>query len=201
MTVDLIMELPLSDGYDAIMVVVDKFTKHAHFLPTTTHLSTEGAALLLCDNVWRHYGWPSTIISDRGTQFTAHFSQALNALLSIKTLLSTSYHPQTNGQTERVNQDLEQYLHLFTNFAQTDWNSWLAPAKFSYNNRIHSAMNYSPFFLEYSCYPCLPTDPLPGPVAVPAANNFYNSLADAHAAAHASLELAATLMKKYADCK
>ena len=200
-TVDLIVELPLSDGYDAIMVVVDKFTKRAHFLPTTTHLSAEGAALLFRDNVWRHHGWPSTIVSDRGTQFAAHFSQALNALLGIKTSLSTSYHPQTDGQTERVNQDLEQYLRLFTNFAQTDWNSWLALAEFAYNNRIHSATNYSPFFLEYGRHPRLPTDPLPAPVIVPAANDFYDSLADARTAAHASLEMAASLMKKYADRK
>jgi hypothetical protein len=82
-------------------------------------------------------------------QFVARFSHALNHLLGIETALSTAYHPQTDGRTEKINQELEQYLQLYTNFMQDDWADWLATAEFVYNNCEHSATGHSPFFLEY----------------------------------------------------
>ena len=107
---DLIVELPNSNGYDAVFVVVDRFTKRAHFIPTFTSLAASGAARLFRDHVWTQHGWPKKIISDRGQQFAAKFTLELNKLLGIQTALSTAYHPQTDGQTERTNQELEQYL-------------------------------------------------------------------------------------------
>jgi len=93
--------------------VVDKFIKIAHFVPTTERMSAEGLAQLFRDNVWKLHGLPDSIISDRGPQFVAEIMKELNCMLGIKTKLSTVFHPQIDGQTERMNQELEQYLRIF----------------------------------------------------------------------------------------
>ena len=110
---DFITKLPLVQGYDSILVVVDRFTKMAHFVPTTEKTTSEGLARLFRDNVWRLHGLPKSIISDRGPQFAAGLMRELNGMLGIKTKLSTAFHPQTNGQTERMNQELLQNLQMF----------------------------------------------------------------------------------------
>ena len=107
---DFITKLPLVQGYDAILVVVDKFTKMGHFIPTTEKTSAKGLARLFRDNVWKLHGLLDSIISDRGPQFAAGVMKELNCMLGIETKLSTAFHPQTDGQTERMNQELEQYL-------------------------------------------------------------------------------------------
>jgi len=107
---DFITKLPLAQGYDAILVVVDRLTKMAHFVPTTKRTSAEGLARLFRDNIWKLHGLPDSIISDRGPQFAAGIMKELNHMLGIETKLSTAFHPQTDGQTERMNQELEQYL-------------------------------------------------------------------------------------------
>jgi len=107
---DFITKLPLAQGYDAILVVVDRFTKMAHFVPTTERTSTEGLARLFRDNIWKLHGLPDSIVSDRGPQFVAGIMKELNRMLGIETKLSTAFHPQTDGQMERMNQELEQYL-------------------------------------------------------------------------------------------
>jgi len=88
-------------------------TKIVHFIPTTEKTSAEGLARLFRDSVWKLHGLPKSIISDRGPQFTAGLMRELNRMLGIKSKLLTASHPQTNGQTERVNQELEQYLRMF----------------------------------------------------------------------------------------
>ena len=90
---DFIMKLPLAQGYDAILVVVDRFTKMAHFVPTTKRTSTEGLARLFRDNIWKLHGLPDSIISDRGPQFAAGIMKELNCMLGIETKLSTAFHP------------------------------------------------------------------------------------------------------------
>ena len=107
---DFITKLPLAQGYDAILVVVDRFTKIAYFVPTTERMSTEGLARLFRDNIWKLHELPDSIISDRGPQFAVGIMRELNRMLGIETKLSTAFHPQTDGQTERMNQELEQYL-------------------------------------------------------------------------------------------
>jgi transposase InsO family protein len=109
-----IVELPESHGYDAIMCVVDSLTKRAHFIPTHTTINAEGTALLFLKEVWKHHGTPRVVVSDRGPQFIAAFTRELYKLLGIKLAMLTAYHPQTDGQTERVNQVLEGYLRIFT---------------------------------------------------------------------------------------
>ena len=115
---DFITKLLLAQGYNSILVVVDRFTKMAHFVPTTEKTMAEGLARLFRDNVWRLHRLPKSIISDRGPQFVAALMRELNEMLGIKTKLSTAFHPQTDGQTERMNQELEQYLWMFIDHCQ-----------------------------------------------------------------------------------
>jgi len=120
-----------------------------HFIPTTEKTSTEGLARLLGDNVWKLHGLPESIISDRGPQFAAGLMRKLNEMLGIKSKLSTVFHPQTDRQTERVNQELEQYLRIFINHRQEQWPEWLGTAEFAYNNKAHSSTRMSPFKANY----------------------------------------------------
>ena len=142
---DFIMKLPLVQGYDSILVVVDQFTKMVHFVSTTEKTRAEGLARLFRDNVWRLHGLPESIISDRGPQFTAGLMRELNEMLGIKTKLSTAFHPQTGRQTERMNQELEQYLRMFIDHCQDHWPEWLGMAEFAYNNKVHAGTKVSPF--------------------------------------------------------
>jgi len=140
---DFITKLPLAQGYNSALVV-DCFTKIAHFVPTTEKTTAEGLARLFRDNVWRLHGLPESIISDRGLQFVAGLMR-LNELLGIKTKLLTAFYPQTDGQTERINQELEQYLCMFIDHYQEQWLEWLGTAEFAYNNEVHTGTKVSPF--------------------------------------------------------
>jgi len=115
-SVDFITKLPLVQGYDLILVVVDRFTKMAHFVFTTEKTSAEELAQLFRDNIWKLHRLPNSIILDRGPQFVAGIMKELNRMLRIKTKLSIAFHLQTNGQTERMNQELEQYLCIFIDY-------------------------------------------------------------------------------------
>jgi transposase-like protein len=114
-SIDFIVELPESHGYDAIMCVVDSLTKCTHFIPMHTTINAEGTALLFFKEVWKHHGTPRVVVSDRGPQLVTAFMRELYRRLEIKLALSTAYHPQTNGQTEHINQVIEGYLRAFTN--------------------------------------------------------------------------------------
>jgi len=142
---DFIMKLPLAQGYDSILVVCNRMTKIAHFVPTTERTSAEGVARLFWDNVWKLHGLLESIIIDRRMQFVAEMIKELNCMLGINTKLSMAYHPQTDGQTERMNQDLEQYLRMFIDHRQEQWPDWLAMAEFAYNNRVQTSTKVSPF--------------------------------------------------------
>jgi len=109
-SVDFIVKLPQSAGHDSIMVVIYSITKHAHFISMVTTISAAGAAHLFLNHVWKHHGLPRKVVSDRGPQFIAEFTRELYRLLRIKLAATTPYHPQGDGQMERVNQELEQYL-------------------------------------------------------------------------------------------
>jgi len=132
---DFITKLPLAQGYDSILVVVDRLTKMVYFIPTTEKTSAEGLARLFRDNVWKLHGLPESIISDRGSQFVAGLMRELNRMLEIESKLLMAFHPQTDGQTERVNQELEQYLRMFINHRQEQWPECLGTAEFAYNNK------------------------------------------------------------------
>jgi len=146
---DFITKLPLAQGYNTILVVCDHFSKIAHFIATTKKTSVEGLAKLFWDHIWKLHGLPESIISDRGVQFAVGMMKELNNLLGIQTKLSTAYHPQTDGQIERINQELEQYLRVFIDHRQEQWPDWLGTAEFAYNNKIHTATKTSPFKANY----------------------------------------------------
>ena len=115
---DFITKLPLAQGYNAVLVVCDYFSKMAHFIAITEKTSVEGLTRLFRDHVWKLYGLPESITLDRGVQFAVGIMKKLNNLLGIQMKLSMAYHPQTDGQTERINQELEQYLRVFIDHRQ-----------------------------------------------------------------------------------
>jgi hypothetical protein len=114
-SVDFISELLEANGKDCIMVVVDSVTKRSHFVDTVTTISTIGSARLYMKHIWKHHGLPGKMLLYRGLQFVAEFMKELYRLLGIKLAATTAYYPQGDRQTERVNQELEQYLRLFVN--------------------------------------------------------------------------------------
>jgi len=147
---DFITKLLLAQGYDAILVVCDWFSKMAHFIATMEKTSAEGLARLFQDHIWKLHGLLESIISDKGVQFAVGMMKELNNLLGIQMKLSTAYHPQMDGQTERINQELEQYLRVFISHRQEQWPDWLGTAEFAYNNKVHAATKISPFKANYS---------------------------------------------------
>ena len=130
------------------MVIVDRLSKLVYALPTNDTVTSEGIARLFRDQVWKHHGLPLQVISDRGPQFVSNFMRELNRLLDIHTSPSTAYHPQSDGQTERVNQEIEQYLRVFVNHRQDDWAEWLPLAEFCHNNRVQASTRQSRFMLN-----------------------------------------------------
>ena len=121
----------------------------AHFVVTTEATLAEGLARLFRDNIWKLHGLPESVVLDRGPQFAAELMKELNRMLGIETRLSTAFHPQTDGQTERMNQELEQYLRFFVDHRQKDWPEWLASAEFTVNNKVHTATKVLPFMANY----------------------------------------------------
>jgi len=146
---DFITKLTLAQGYDTILVVCDHFSKIAHFVATTEKMSAEGLAKLFWDHIWKLHGLPESIILDRGVQFAVGMIKELNNLLGIQTKLSMAYHPQRDGQMERINQELEQYLRVFIDHRQEQWPDWLGMAEFAYNNKVHAVTKTSPFKANY----------------------------------------------------
>ena len=120
-SVDFITKLPMSKGHDSILVVCDRFSKMSHFVATTAKTMAEGLVRVFRDYVWKLERLPESVISDRGPQFAVGLTRELNKMLGIETKLSTAYHPQTDGQTERTNQELEQYLRIYVNHRQNNW--------------------------------------------------------------------------------
>ena len=148
-SVDFITKLPMSKGHDLILVICDRFLKMSHFVVTTEKTTVEGLARLFRDNVWKLHGLPESVILDREPQFAAGLTKELNKMLEIETKLSTAYHPETDGQTERTNQELEQYLRIYINHRQNNWSEWLVTAEFTFNNKVHTAMKMSLFQVNY----------------------------------------------------
>ena len=118
-----------------------------------------GAARLFLQNVWKLHGLPHSIVSDRGPQFVAEFTRELYRLLGITLLTTNTYHPQADGQTEWVNQELEQYLWVFINEWQDDLDELLPMAEFQYNNHVHSGTQQTPFLLDSGRHPCMGFEP------------------------------------------
>jgi RNase H-like domain found in reverse transcriptase/Reverse transcriptase (RNA-dependent DNA polymerase)/Integrase zinc binding domain/Chromo (CHRromatin Organisation MOdifier) domain len=199
-SMDYIVELPLSKGFNAIYVCVDRLTKMSHFIPTNSTVTAQETANLYLSNVCKLHGLPDDIVSDRGTQFTSNFSRHLLKLCKIQGNLSTAYHPQSDGQTERINSVLEQYLRIFCDYQQDNWVELLPMAEFTYNNAKHASTQVSPFYANYGFHPRLSIDvESPKRHQNPAADEWINHLHRVHRALPEALRSAQEQHKKYYD--
>jgi len=145
---DFITKLPLSGGYDTILTITDTdCSKASIFIPCNETIDSEGVALLYLNNVIPHYGIPHKIISDRDVRFVSKFSTELCRVLNIHQNISTAYHPQTDGASERTNQTLEQYLRVFCGTQQNNWHAWLPLAQYTKNSWPSATTKKTPFDL------------------------------------------------------
>jgi hypothetical protein len=172
-------DMPRSrQGYDSMMVCVDRLTKMLVAIPTTRTVTGPGAAQLFVDHVLRRgYGLPRSLVSDRDPRFTGHFWRGLQAQLGVRLDLSSPAHPQTDGQTERANRTLKEVLRAFVNTRQDDWDLQLPLAEFAYNDSVHAGTGCTPFFANLGRHPRLPqlAGVEPGPCE--SANEFAARLA------------------------
>ncbi len=150
LSLDFVTGLPPSKdwrghSYDSILVIVDRLTKMAHYIAVDKTLDAEQFAQVLIENLVRYHGLPDSIVTDRGSLFTSQFWSSLAYFLGVRRRLSTAFHPQTDGQTERQNSTMEQYLRAFVCWEQDDWVQWLSTAEFAYNNAKNSTTGMSPF--------------------------------------------------------
>jgi len=127
-------------------------------MPINMNITAQGVAKMLWDRVFKDVGIPQKVISDWGPQFVSRFIKELCSQLGVERNPLTAYHPQTDSQTKRVNQGLEQYLRLYCNYRQNDWAEWLSIAEFSYNNWIHSSTGRSPFLINSGHHPNIGQD-------------------------------------------
>ena len=196
---DFITDLPSSHGKSVIWVVVDRFSKMAHFVPLPGLPSAPMLAKQFFQHIFRLHGLPKHIVSDRGVQFVSKFWRALCAQLGIKLDFSSSYHPQSNGQVERVNQILGDYLRHFVSSRHDDWADLLPWAEFSYNYKQSSASNKSPFFVVFGRHPLPPLPQSPTPSSVPAVDSLVQDFSSIWRETHAALLKASARMKVQAD--
>ena len=161
-TIDFITGLPLSNGNNAIMTVTDRLTKERHYIPCFAGedgTSAEATVDMLIKEVFRLHGLPASIISDRGPQFIATVWKAFCKRLGIEAKLSTAYHPQTDGQSERSNQDLERHLRTYCSHLQDDWAKWISLTEFADNDATSSATGVTPFFANKGFNPRMSFSP------------------------------------------
>lgn len=146
---DFITDLPPSNSFDSIFVVVDWLTKMAHFVPCKKTSSSKDTTRFFFYNVYCYHGLPDDIESGRGTQFVSKFWRSLFEILKVDIKLFLAFYPQTGDQIEWMNQVLEQYTRCNINYQQDDWTAYLLQAKFAHNNTLYASTQQSPFFFNY----------------------------------------------------
>ncbi|KAF8761138.1 hypothetical protein RHS01_00189 [Rhizoctonia solani] len=166
---NMIVDLPKDGNNNSILVIVDSFTKYVILVECSKKLKAPEVADLFLQHVWKRYGMPEKTVSDRGRVFNNQFLKALYQRLGIDPHFSLAYHPQSDGQTERVNPTVEHFLRAYLGINQKDWVKWLPMAEFAYNNAVHSATGKSPFKALYGWEPAL--TPSNVPTDVPEADN------------------------------
>ena len=202
LSMDFIVGLPDSSGYNAMLVVVDRLSKMAHAIPCREDTTTEDLAELFVTHVWQHHGWPESLVSDRGGQFVAGFWKVLNKRLGAKVTLSTAFHPETDGQTERLNSTIEQYLRAYVTYQQDDWFKWLPTAMFTYNNSESESTRVSPFFANAGQHPRVgfePRDPQDHSAEALEAHDFADQMEELTEYLRDSMQLAQSKHEHYAN--
>ncbi len=198
LSMDFITDLPSSNGYTCILVVLDRFTKMGHFIPFPNVPSSEDTANAFMLHIFRLHGLPNEILTDRGTQFTSKFWTAICATLKISMKLSSPFHHQTNGLTERVNSVVEQFLRCYSNFKGSNWQNYLFLAEFCYNNSVQESLKYSPFYANYGYNPRF-SPAVPSTTDVPRAEEFTTNLTELFNQLKENLEQASSKQEKFAN--
>ena len=144
-------------GHTTIAVFVDRMSKMAHFVATHTTVSAAEMSRLFLDHIFKLHGMPEEIVADRDPRFTSTFWSELMAMLGAKRSMSSAYHPQSDGQTERMNRVLEDMLPHYCDPSQTDWNEHLSLAEFAVNNAVQASTRFTPFMLNSGQHPHTPT--------------------------------------------
>ena len=176
-TMDFILGLPKTkSGYDSILTVVDKLSKRAHFLKTRSTADARDTAHLFINEIFKLHGLPKAIISDRDSKFTSKFWQSIFQRLGTRLQLSTANHPQTDGQTERLNRTLEDMLRCVVNYHQSDWDEKLPLVEFAYNNSVNASTKMTPFNLDTGRDPIVPQDLLTHTQSLESRNEAANQL-------------------------
>ncbi|CAA7036526.1 unnamed protein product [Microthlaspi erraticum] len=204
-SMDFILGLPRTQrGNDSIFVIVDRFSKMAHFLPCKQTTDAVRVAQLFFQEVYRLHGLPTSIVSDRDTRFLSHFWRSLWKMLQTSLDMSTAYHPQTDGQTEVTNRALGNMLHCLVGENLRSWEARLFQAEFAHNHATNRSSGFSPFEIVYSILPRGPLDltTVPDPRRMHGKTvEFVDSLKNTHQQARDQLELSTTKYKARADAK
>ena len=199
-SLDLITGLPTADGYDAIVTFVCSLTKMAHFVPCASTINARQLARVFLDNVYRLHGLPRFLIGDRDPRYTSKFFQSLMSDLRTTLSLSTAYHPQSDGQTERVHRTIEQILRSYVHTNHDGWLEHLSLAEFSYNNNVHSSTEYSPFMANCGFHPRTPINMIDPPFeSKQRAGDILDKLYTIHRLIADQLKIAKEVQKHYAD--
>ncbi|KAJ9509347.1 hypothetical protein QJQ45_001810 [Haematococcus lacustris] len=201
-SMDLIVKLPASgpNKYDSILVFVDRLTKMVHLVKTWESMTATQYAKLFLEHVFRLHGMPRSVVSDRGPQFHNKFWAEVTKLLQVQVNLSSAYHPETDGQTERVNRVIEEMLRHFIRPDQRDWAEYLPLVEFAINNAWQESVRSTPFYLSYGYHPRL-AELLDLPQKVPQAHDFVKGMKTAVEQARQCLARAQKRMKSYQDNK
>ncbi|KAJ9528487.1 hypothetical protein QJQ45_020535 [Haematococcus lacustris] len=201
-SMDLIVKLPASgpNKYDSILVFVDRLTKMVHLVKTWESMTATQYAKLFLEHVFRLHGMPRSVVSDRGPQFHNKFWTEVTKLLQVQVNLSSAYHPETDGQTERVNRVIEEMLRHFIRPDQRDWAEYLPLVEFAINNAWQESVRSTPFYLNYGYHPRL-AELLDLPQKVPQAHDFVKGMKTAVEQARQCLARAQKRMKSYQDNK
>ena len=158
-SMDFIEQLPLSSGFTSILMVIDRLSKEAVFIPTTDNATAIDVADTFVTHVFTKHSIPLHVSSNRGSEFTSHFFRSLGSLLCMRLHFTSGHHPSANGQVEQVNSTLEQYLQIYCNYQQDNWSKLLPLAEFAYNNAPHSSTGVSPFFMTRGYNPLIAVHP------------------------------------------
>jgi len=156
---DFIEKLPSSSRFDTILVIVDRLTKQAIFIPAHDTITSADLARLFVLHVFSKHGIPSHVTSDRGLEFVSNFFQSLGTALDMRLHFTSGYHPEGDGQTEHMNQTLKQYLRVYCNYQQDNWSELLPLAEFAYNNAPSATTGVSPFFTNKGYHPNITVHP------------------------------------------